>query len=259
MNNNNGLFRGVIGSKFIWLDEVDSTNDYLKANIEALPHGTLLAAGHQTGGKGTRGRGWSDKPNTSLMFSVLLKDLSFPQLSCLSLVTGLSVCEALAGTVSADFYVKWPNDIVTSGRKLCGILCESRLSGENVNAIIGIGVNLLQTAEEFAAHGLVYATSLRLATEKTFEPLPLAAKIAERLDINLAEYKENGFSGDLRTRYKTHCITLGHECLIIRGESEVTAFVHDVKEDGSLLCEINGSLEQLYSGDVSVRGLYGYV
>ena len=259
MNNQENLFGGIIGRRFIYLDEVSSTNDYLKENLTELPDGTLVAARYQTGGKGTRGRSWSAGADKCLMFSVLLKDLDFSLLSCLPLIAGLSVCEALKKATGAKFSVKWPNDIVTGGKKLCGILCESRLSGSCTNAIIGIGINLLQTEDEFACHDLVYATSLLLATGTFHESIPLAAKIAACLEENICEYKKIGFAADLRKRYKSHCITLERDVLLLENGCKRTAFVRDVMEDGSLLCEFDGKQRQFYSGEVSVRGLYGYI
>jgi BirA family biotin operon repressor/biotin-[acetyl-CoA-carboxylase] ligase len=252
-----GLLTSSLGREFLWLPEVDSTNTYVKARMGELPDGFAVCAGHQTAGKGTRERRWEVNPGSSLTFSLLLRDFPHGAAPCVPLLAGLAVCGAV-GELGCPAAIKWPNDIVAGGKKLCGILCESRAGERGCSIVVGIGVNLLQTGEELRRLNLVYAASLRMVTGKAIEPLPLAASILNHLEPLLEECRRDGFSGTLRERYKSCSATLGRQVRLLQNGSEATAFVRDITGDGSLLVERDGALERVYAGDVSVRGMYGY-
>src|SRR5690606_859527 len=146
---NNTFSRLYLRQNLIVLEEVTSTNDYLKqllSNIKPLPEATAIMATHQIRGKGQRGNSWLDEPSETLAISFVLypKDISIHQ----SFNLNMLVCVAIqrwASTLLPDVQVKWPNDIYIRGKKLGGVLIENQLSGQHIrSSVIGIGINIKQ-------------------------------------------------------------------------------------------------------------------
>ena len=165
----------------VHLDETDSTNTWIKQRLCELPDGTLVTAKRQTAGRGRMGHVWLDEQGM-LPLSVLIKNPPYP--AEITLCAAVAVCEALELSytgVKPRFGIKWPNDIVLDGYKLCGILCESVCFGDRIDVICGIGVNLTQDAEFFARAGLPHGASLKMLTDFAPERESLAQSIAERL------------------------------------------------------------------------------
>lgn len=240
-------------SDMIFLDTVDSTNTYLKERRDLLSDGAAVTARLQTAGRGRLGRAWL-ADDGMLPLSVLLKNPENP--STVTLCAGVSVCEALENafpTITAE--IKWPNDIIVSRRKVCGILCESVCIGEKIDVICGIGVNLTQTAEFFAERGLPHGASLKMLTGEETDRKALAEDIADRVTALC----RCGFSR-IYEQYRKRCITLGKQVRLINSGSERTAFAEDIAENGFLVCtDENGQRLCVNSGEVSVRGLMDYV
>ena len=167
-------------NRIITLDEVDSTNNYLKLNRGELPDGTLVTARIQTAGKGRRGHEWLADQGM-LPLSLLLKQPPHPD--TLTLCAGVAVCEALEPLLPGEeLGIKWPNDIILHGHKLCGILCESVCFGSSMDIVCGIGVNLAQTAEFFEKANIPHGGSVEMLTGVTINDRDkLAEDIAERL------------------------------------------------------------------------------
>ena len=163
-----GLHTAVLGRRAIYLEETDSTNRYLKEAGESLPHGTLCYTGRRTSGRGRLGRDWTAPDGAALAMSVLLRGAADADWSGLPLVCGIAVAAALdrlAGErAGMPFRIKWPNDIICAGRKMCGILCESSQGETGRFAVAGIGVNLTQTEADFRGEGLPHAGSVRMLT-----------------------------------------------------------------------------------------------
>ena len=237
----------------ITLDEVDSTNNYLKQHRAELPDGTLVTAGLQTAGKGRRGHDWlADRG--MLPFSLLLKQPPHPD--TVTLCAGAAVCEALEKRLPGEnIGIKWPNDIILRGHKLCGILCESVCFGSSIDIICGIGVNLTQTAEFFERANIPHGGSVEMLTGVVIDDREaLAADIAERL----YNYTRSGFDA-VSGEYRRHCLTVGKRIRIIENGREREAFAEGIAPNGFLICsDENGSFE-VNSGEVSVRGLMDYV
>ena len=252
-----GLVTKEIGRTFIHLDRVDSTNDYLKENAHRLPNLAVVIAGCQTRGKGRSGRSWSSRPGDGLYMSLLLKDPPPEDLSRMPLLVALAVRSELESLCGQPFQIKWSNDLLYEGKKLCGILCENRPErGQNI-AVVGIGVNLGQSRQTLDSLGLVYATSLLLATNKLFSPKEVASAICNALESVLLKNSGGGLPG-LLDEYRKHCVTLGKQVKIIRGGDQIQGKAVDIAGDGSLLCEIGGQVVPILAGEVSIRGMDGY-
>lgn len=246
-----------LGRALIRLEEVDSTNDYLKEHAAELPHGAVCMARSQTDGRGRLGKRWEDRPGLTLPFSVLLRDLPRNLLPVLPLVTGLAVCRGLEKLCGGDFRLKWSNDVLLESKKVCGILCENRSSRFLDSTVVGIGVNVAHTAADFAELNLVYATSLHLVTGKLHESAAVCASILNQMEPLLEICVQTGFAS-IRDAYKERCVNIGREVLVTGGGARRRGMCLDVGEDGSLICQTGEEVYPVFSGEASVRGIMGY-
>lgn len=237
----------------IFLDETDSTNNYLKAHCGGLSDGTAVTARLQTAGRGRRGHIWAADEGM-LPLSILLKDP--PERDNLTARVGLAVCGAIeevcGGTLRAA--VKWPNDVMIDDRKVCGILCEGVNFGDCAGVIVGIGVNVSQTEVFFKAAELPHAASLLMLTGKAPERDRLLRTILEHVRKRAAM----PFSECLG-EYRARLLNLNREVRLISGDGERTAFAVDVAPNGFLICRDENGLFEVGSGEVSVRGINGYI
>ena len=244
-------------AKLTIVDVTGSTNDdLLEAGKQGAPHGTGLAARAQTAGRGRRGHKW-DSTVGNLLLSIVLRPCVNPaKVSGLAAVSGLAVLEALEKQgLANEIGLKWPNDLVLEGRKLAGILTEASLSGRGVDyVVIGIGVNLRQRPDDFSPEVAQIATSL----EAQGYPADRAA-----LETALAEALCQAF-GHLHTPevyaadYRRLCLNLGQTLRIPDTGETVTALDID-RQYGLVVRRRDGTVDTLRCGEVSVRGLYGYV
>jgi BirA family biotin operon repressor/biotin-[acetyl-CoA-carboxylase] ligase len=239
------------------LDTVDSTQAEVQRLAAAgAPEGTVVTARHQRAGRGRRGHEWWDAPGQSLLASVLLRPAGpaavAPQLS---LVGGLAVAEALAAVASVPARIRWPNDLLVDGRKVCGILAEASADGGGAGAgrlhhvILGIGVNLAQTA--FPADLAARATSLYLVTRRTFEPAAVLAAVLERLARHYDAWRAGGFAA-LRAAWLERSTLPGQ---IVRLPDGAEGVGVDVEDDGILVARaVDGRLVHIVSGGTVEEG-----
>jgi BirA family biotin operon repressor/biotin-[acetyl-CoA-carboxylase] ligase len=189
--------RGLtLGGSLHWQSETQSTNDDALAAARAgAAHGSVFGAETQTRGRGRRGSEWVSTPGEGLWFSVLLRpQLDAERVSGLSLGAGLAVRAAVAERVAAPVLVKWPNDVLAGGRKVCGILVESQVAGPSINSVIvGIGVNVAQT--EFPEPLATIATSLALLGATSSSREALLADVLQGLEQELQRLTAQGLTG----------------------------------------------------------------
>lgn len=235
----------------IFLEETDSTNNYIKRRLSELPDGCVVTARVQTAGRGRRGHGWTSSEDM-LPMSMLLKDP--PERENITARVGIAVCEAIESLCPAKAAIKWTNDIIVDFHKVCGILCESVFVGDCPNVIIGIGVNISQSAEFFANAGLPHAGSLLMLTGTAPERGELLEKIAERVKIRAAM----PFS-ECYDEYKRRLINLNKQVRLISANGERVAVAVDVSPKGCLICRDESGEFEVSSGEVSVRGVDGYL
>lgn len=253
------LTASTIVNSILCLDEVDSTNEYLKRNAEQFSHGTLTIAEAQNKGKGSKGRSWDSPAGSGIWMSLLLKpDIHMQKAPMLTLVMAVSVARACNKLYKIPVLIKWPNDIVCHGKKLCGILTEMK---NNLNVgycvIIGMGinVNVRQFPEEIAKT----ANSIFLETGATQDRSLLIAEIMNCFSKDYAIFLEQGdLSGLLRT-YSSLSATIGQPVRVLDAQGEYTAMAISVSREGHLLVEKEDKcLVQVFADEVSVRGIYGY-
>ena len=242
-----------------YFDTIDSTNTQIRKLASAgAPHGTVVIAGSQTGGRGRLGRSFHS-PVGGIYMSVLLRfDLPPQQLMHLTCAAAVAMCDAVEETAGIRPGIKWTNDLVVNGKKLGGILTELSLSGGRVEyAVIGIGINCCQKAADFPADLQNMATSLHLCATKAPDQAFLAATMIaalEQMDRSLADVDA------ILEKYRKNCITIGKEISLLRGDEVRHGRAVDVDNDGALIIEFpNGYTEAVNSGEVSIRGMYGYI
>lgn len=249
-----------LGKEINYYNEINSTNEKAKALArEGSTEGTLVIADRQSAGKGRMGRSWISPEGTGIWMSLILKPEILPQYaSQLTLVAGLCMCEAIIEVTGLEAYIKWPNDIVVNGKKVCGILTEMSAEMERINyIIIGTGVNVNQ--KEFP-EDLPFATSLALEGGHNYIRASLIKAFLERFEKEYKHYKLSSSLVAILNRYEKHCITLGKTVKITSGNEVFIAEAKAVTGDGNLIVETETGEEKLvYSGEVSVRGLYGYI
>lgn len=241
----------IAGRSYTFLECTDSTNEWLKARCESLPHGYAVLAGEQTRGKGRLGRSWAAPAGQSMLLSVLFKpDTHIPE-TIFPLVCALAATEALESLCGGGFCIKWPNDILCSGKKVCGILCESRLADGRQNLICGIGINLLEKEEFFISAGLPGAASVRMLKGKAPTAEAMAAEVLDKLEHAYSELCTQG-SRQAVDSYRKACITLGRQVCAQNPDRVILGKAADILEDGALLLITAAGPVSLYSGDVTI-------
>ena len=245
-----------------WFDSIDSTNTRAKEMaMKGARHGTVLIADHQTGGRGRMGRSFLSPGGVGVYMSVILRPNCTPdKLMHLTCATAVAMCDAVEQAAGFRPGIKWTNDLVSKRKKLAGILTEMSLdaTGKVAYAVVGVGVNCCQKPEDFAPEIRDMAGSLSMIAEKSISRAELAASMMEalfRMDKELLTGKTN-----MMEQYRQDCITVGKEISLVRGDEIRHGLAIGVDEEGALLVQFrDGHTEAVSSGEVSVRGLYGYV
>ena len=208
-----------------------------------LPSGTVVAAREQTQGRGRREREWLSAANENLTFSLLFRTDSEPwKTASVSMAAALAVAELLeAEGLKAD--LKWPNDVLIGGKKICGILSEAVFGG----VIVGIGLNVNM---ESAGHIDQPATSLLIETGERRSVDDLLEKLLPILSARLGEWEQGGFS-KVRKKWEQNVSTLGKTVTVRDGDAVRTGVLQGFGENGELLLDENGVVSPIWAGDLS--------
>ena len=250
------------GDHISCFDTLDSTNDRLKALArQGAPEGTAIFADQQTGGHGRLGRSFHSPAGMGIYLSLLLRPVCAPQdlmhLTCAVAVAMADAVEAAAGFRPG---IKWTNDLVFGKRKLGGILTELGLSprGQLDYAILGIGINCCQKSQDFPPELKSIAGSLAMVARKPIDRARAAAAMLSALHrMNTCLLTGQA---DMLAQYRRDCVTLGKDISLLRGDFVRHGYALDVDDAGALVVRYeDGQLEHVSSGEVSVRGMYGYL
>ena len=244
----------------VCLETVDSTNNYAKTEaMRGAPDGAAFVANEQTGGRGRMGRSFLSPKDKGIYLSMLFRPEIPPARAVnLTAFAAVAVCEGVEAVCGARPGIKWTNDIILNGKKLCGILTEMSVEGETgalQYIVTGIGVNVNQSDFPQSLRGMATSLSMELGHE-----VPrgrLCAGIISAMDGMYHTWRRGG--GDTLARYRARCVTLGREVRLLRGGTEKEAFAEEIDEDFGLIVRYpDGRRETVNTGEVSVRGLYGY-
>jgi len=247
---------------FHFFPTIDSTNDRLRALARSgAPEGTVLIAGHQTGGHGRRGRSFHSPEGMGVYLSILLRPQCLPtELMHLTCATAVAMCGAVEAAAGFRPGIKWTNDLVAKEKKLGGILTELGFTprGELDYAIIGVGINVRQEREDFPEDIRDMAGSLSMIAGKDIDRARVAAAMMDALhqmSTKLLTGRE-----EMLSRYRADCITLRRDMVLVRGDEKRYGHALDIDSEGALVVRFaDGKLEAVNSGEISVRGMYGYV
>ena len=255
------LHSGWMGRNCIFLETVDSTNNYLKRAAEdGAVNGTLAVAEEQTGGKGRRGRSWETPKGTNIAMTILLRPEIRPEhASRLTLLMAMAVVRGIQKETGLQAGIKWPNDVVVDGHKVCGILTEMNTEVDYINyVVIGTGINVNQT--EFPEEIREIAGSLKLSAGHPVARAGLIASIMEELEELYEVFLKTEDLSALKDEYNRNCVTCGHEIRVLEPGHEYTGMTDGINDLGELVVKkADGETVCVYAGEVSVRGLYGYV
>lgn len=253
------------GKQVFYQKETDSTNIDCKQLAEkGAPHGALAVTDAQKSGRGRRGKSWVSPAGCSIFMSLLCRpDFPPDKASMLTLVMGLSVAQAIRDMTGLKADIKWPNDVVVNGKKVCGILTEMELSVETNEiryVVIGVGINV--NNEEFPEEIQDMATSLFLEQKEKKERLSRAVlieKVMTAFEKNYELFLEKLTLSLLQEEYNACLVNRDAVVRVLDPKGEYQGIARGIDELGNLLVEQeNGEVKKVYSGEVSVRGLYGY-
>ena len=241
-------------------DTVDSTNLVCKRMAaEGAADGTVVIADGQTAGRGRLGRSFQSVRGLGLYLSVLWRPATEPQQwMALPALGAVAAVRAIARVCGLHAQIKWPNDLVLQGKKVGGILTESVLLPRQAAVVLGIGINVAHRPEDFDGEVRDLAASLELLAGRHVDRAALAAALVEELDILRREALEHPRLW--LEEYRQKCLTVGREVQVIAGDAVRPATALAVDEEFGLTVRYEDeSVETVRAGEVSVRGLYGYV
>ncbi|MEY8337439.1 biotin--[acetyl-CoA-carboxylase] ligase [Lachnospiraceae bacterium 62-35] len=249
------------GRNLVYYPETDSTNERGKRLAEeGCPHGTLVVADFQSAGKGRRGRSWTSPPGEAIYMSLILRPQILPAgAAMVTLAAAMAVAEGIRQVTRLPAMIKWPNDIVIKGKKICGILTEMSAEMECIHyVVVGIGINVNQ--EEFPEDIRDMATSLFLEKGEHVSRSVVAAAVMEAFEQYYACYEKTGDLSLLADEYNGMLVNRGQEVKVLAAKGDYTGISQGIEEDGRLLVKTrDGKVRRITSGEVSVRGVYGYV
>lgn len=250
--------RGIFGAPLESHASIGSTNDEaFRRAAEGAPEGLIVLAEEQTAGRGRQGRAWWDAPGSSLLFSALLRPrIPLPQFPLLALAMACAVAEAGEEATGAPLAVKWPNDVLHAGRKLCGVLAESRAAGASRAAgstqasapasaepllVIGTGVNVNQLDDDFPPELRGRATSLRIASGGgRLEPTAILALVVRRFERYLGLAAQDGGAGALWAAATPRLPARGTRLAVASGGVLLEGIVEGITETGALRLREDG-------------------
>ena len=254
------LWGHTMGRELIVFDSIDSTNTYGKNNADHLMDGIIILSEEQLAGRGRRGKDWSSPKGTGIWMSMVLKpDIPPTEGVKTTQRAAAAVCKAIRDLTGLNALIKWPNDIVVNGRKVCGILTEMAGQLNKIDYIVvGIGINVNNT--EFPEGISAVATSLQIEYGKKIDRKELIVRIIKNFEALYHSYIENLNLTQVVAIVRDYSAVIGKEIKVIHGASERIVTVHDIDEEGFLIVESgDGKREVIFSGEVSIRGKNGYI
>lgn len=249
-----------VGQEICCLPVVDSTNTKAQQLAEdGYPDGTLVVAEQQDAGKGRRGRGWESPRGAGIFMTILLKPQIAPNnASMLTLVAALAVASAVTEQTGHPAGIKWPNDIVMNGKKICGILTEMSAQSDYINHVVtGIGINVHNASfPEEISH---MATSLLLETKRHYNRAALIEKVLEQFEHYYAVFMKTEGLGELVREYNGYLVNMHQSVRVLDPKEPFDGKAMGITPRGELIVDTWESRRLVSAGEVSVRGIYGYV
>lgn len=245
-----------IAKEVYFYEQTDSTNNCIrKLAKEGKKEGVVAVAEIQTAGKGRRGKGWQSPKGTGIWMSMLLTpNITPPEAPVLTLLAGLAVCRAIRQQTGLTAMIKWPNDILISNKKVCGILTELYAEMDSVHFVItGIGINV--NTEVFPDELQKTATSLKIEKGESISRKNMIKAVIEEFEKIYLQYEKECSFLPFREEYKKYCINVGKELQVLSKQPFIAKGV-DITEQGELLVQKQtGEKVVVFSGEVSIRNM----
>ncbi len=245
-----------IGAVIHWYETCASTNDEAKILAQqGAREGTVVTADEQTGGKGTKGRTWFSPRSRGLYASIILRPPS-GDVSLLPLVAGVAAAEAIRLSVGLEVGLKWPNDVIWSGKKIGGILCESEFVGDKTHfVVLGIGLNINQSRKDFPAAIRPTAASLRMILKRHVDRERVEQSLCERLDWWYRKFV-SGERAEILRAFEAKLIFPVGKIVVVRTEKEtLTGTFRGISTGARMILEKDG--EKILLSPAEILGL-GY-
>lgn len=242
-----------------WYDTIDSTNLEMKRLLqEGCDVNTVIVAETQTEGKGRLGRVWDSSQGKGIWSSVLLESaLPLEKMSCYSFAVAVAVAEGIRQSTGLEAEVKWPNDVLLKGKKVCGILLELVFEKKQPRIIAGFGINVNQELTDFSEEVRQKATSLAMETTRIVDRDVVLKAVLQQLKKNCVLLEKQGFEPIREAWIALSCV-IGKEIQVIQnGESILYGTAVGLSENGALLIQTKNGVETVLAGDVSLRGKDG--
>lgn len=252
------LMTRVIGRPAVCLDTVDSTNIFARQLAsQGAPHGTVVAAAHQTAGRGRLARRFESPEGQGVYLSIILRpEMPLAELNTLTLMTAVVMLDTIEELTGIRPFIKWTNDIYLNGRKLCGILTECSVGegGKAEYAVVGIGLNLYQQREDFAEEIRTIAGSLVSETGVRVSRTDYIACLAKHFEKIFCDGAFPANKEEVLSRYREAVFFLGKKVEVRGYDDAWPATALDIDKEGRLLVRAeDGSIHALNSGEISIR------
>lgn len=242
-------------------DLLESTNIKAKEIAENVEEGRVIVAKEQSAGKGRLGRSWTSTKDKGLWMSIILKpSIPLRDIPKIGLLVSAVVHKSLED-MGIKTSIKWPNDIILEGKKICGILIEVDGNMDRLNhVIVGIGLNISQDMEDFPEDIRLKAGSIKMLTSKELNIDILLDKILHNFSNFYKLFIDKGDIDYVLEVNKCNSILIGKEVYLIKSEGERRkGLALDINNQGELIVKFPEGIEKVYGGEVSVRGLKGYI
>ncbi len=251
------FFRRTIGRRIEYHEEVESTNtEALHLAQQGAPEGTVVIADAQSAGRGRLKRNWESPPSMNLYLSAILRpDVPAQSASLIPLVVGVAVADVVSQYCPGQVRLKWPNDVLVGGKKICGILAEMRTRADRVAFVIaGIGVTLNMKKLHLPRELRETATSLQMETKREIDRLDFAVRLLETLERWYRIYL-NGGQEHIRQSWLKYADIVGRKIEVVYQSDIQRGTVIGLDEQGALLLQSDGGVRQVLAGDVYIERL----
>jgi BirA family biotin operon repressor/biotin-[acetyl-CoA-carboxylase] ligase len=243
-----------LGRRLHLFNRISSTNEFAKRIARrGAPEGTLVLADAQSSGRGRHGRNWDSPADRGLWLSFIMRsNATVKQLGLLPLLAGAVIVEELESMLGCEFQVKWPNDVLHEGHKICGILCEAQFTPPRIDyVVVGIGVNVNQSEYEFPPALRKRARSLAMVMKRPLDRKDLLVHLLHGLDR--AFFSNDILPVEKLRLWKESCADLGKTTTLRHGLEHLTGVFEDVSEQGELILRCGNMLHHLAAAEFSIE------
>jgi len=270
-----GLSTAFIGRELIVFESIDSTNSEAKRRvISDFKNGLTIISEEQTLGRGRLGRDWISPKHKGLWMTVVFKPKSLEPKdgSKLTIIAAAAVAKAIEKTTNIKVDIKWPNDIICNGKKVCGILTEMGTDPDIINwLVLGIGINVNQEKMDFPEEIQATGTSLKIESgkqkdkkseevEANFDRNTLAIAILNEIELLTENFIETGDLGEVLDYYNEKVLVKDKMMIIHKKNEQIRCIGVNISNEGHLIVMLeDGTIQEYFSGEVSVRGINGYI